>query len=139
MAYTESDRVQIRQYLGFSSIFLQADPRLESAISATQSTSENGTRPDTSTETFVKTLIVKLQAIDTSLDALSCQVGVVKAEEGIQLDSAREMLRLKGMGRLYVHRLARVFDTFPRSDIYSSAPDLASAYPGYPFSSRNPY
>lgn len=137
MAYTESDRVQIRQYLGFSALFLQADPRLESAITASQWTIEGGARPDTSTEIFAKSLVTKLQSIDTSMDALACQSGVTQADENVHLDAAREMMRLKGMGRLYVHRLARVFDTYPRSDIYTSSPQMDASYPFT--AGRNPY
>lgn len=130
MAYTESDRVQIRNYLGFASLYLQADPRLESAITASQATSDTGgTRPDNSTELFAKALVVKLQAIDTALDDMTGTFGATKVDE-ISVDTARETARLRMHGRMYVHRLARIFDTFPHSDIFSSAPP--DVYPGYP-------
>lgn len=63
MAYSETDRVWIRHFLGFSAIFTQADPRLENAILATQSITENGTRPDASTENYIKGVIYGIAAV----------------------------------------------------------------------------
>ena len=54
MAWTEADRVAIRSYLGFADLFLQADPRLESAITSLQARVEGGTRPDVSAEAQVR-------------------------------------------------------------------------------------
>ena len=36
MAYSETDKTYIRRYVGYGAIFLQAEPRLENAIQATQ-------------------------------------------------------------------------------------------------------
>lgn len=139
MALVESDRVQIRQYLGFGSLWLQLDPRLESAITAIQSTADGGTRPDSSTETQAKALLTKLQGIDTNLDNLANQQGAQEVDGGTKLNQAKEMARLRAMGRMYVHRLARIFDTFPRSDVYSAAPMLEDSYPNYPETHRSGY
>lgn len=57
MAYSETDRTWIRRYCGFAAIFIQAEPRLENAIQATQSQADGGTRPDSSTENYIKGLI----------------------------------------------------------------------------------
>ena len=129
MAYIESDRVAIREYLGFSALFLQADPRLESAITISQAIVDGGTRPDNSTELRAKAIIVSLQAIDQALNDMTGTYGATAVDE-IKVDTARETARLRMHGRMYVHRLARIFDTFPRSDIFSSAPP--DVYPGYP-------
>lgn len=135
MAFTEADRVSIREYLGFGSIFLQADPRLENAITAVQSVADGGTRPTSDAENALKALITRLKAIDTSLDALNDQSGATSVDE-IKLDAARETYRLKMHARSLVHRLARILDTYPRSDIYSASPGML---PSYPFNMRTPY
>jgi hypothetical protein len=119
--FQESDRVQIRLYLGYSGTYLQADPRLESAIKNVQSIADGGTRPDSSTETLVRGIISSLQNIDTQITILASQQGA-GAVGSIRVDAARETARLRMVGRQYVHRLARVFDTQPHSDIFSSAP-----------------
>lgn len=131
MAYLESDRVAIREYLGFASLFLQADPRLESAITASQSVADGGTRPTSDTEMRAKAIVTKLQAVDAAIDALIPAMGTGSVDE-VKLDTAREDARLRADGRRWVHRLARIFDTYPRSDVYSSAPELEEEYPGYP-------
>lgn len=138
--FLESDRVQIRTYLGFSALWLQADPRLESAITNIQAVADGGTRPDTSSEVQAKSLVTKLQGIDTAIDTLVIQQGATRVQNQVSLDSAREMIRLRSLGRQYVHRLARMFDTLPRADVYSMAPDDA---PGglvpLPFGGRSGY
>lgn len=119
--FVEADRVQIRQYLGYSDTYLQADPRLESAITNVQSIADGGTRPDNSTELLVKSIVVKLQNIDLAIDRLDDQQGGV-AVGTIRVDSARELGRLRMKGRMYAHRLARVFDTAVHFDAFGSQP-----------------
>ena len=120
MAWVESDRVNIRLYLGFSALFLQANPRLESAITASQAIVDGGTRPDNSTETLARSIITELQGVDTKLDNLDPLMGGTKVDEA-EVDAARETARLCAKGRRYVHRLARIFDTAPIADVFSSA------------------
>jgi hypothetical protein len=123
MAFLESDRVQIRQYLGFGALFLQLDNRLESAINSIQSIADGGTRPDSSSEVALKAIVTKLQSVDSAIDAISVQQGAHEVDE-IKLDSARETLRLRMVGRQYVGRLARMLDTAPRSDCFATVPTL---------------
>jgi hypothetical protein len=63
VAYSEVDRVWIRHFLGFSAIFTQADPRLENAVTATQSLADGGVRPDASTENYIKAVIYGVAAV----------------------------------------------------------------------------
>lgn len=127
--FTESDRVSIRNYLGFGALWLQADPRLENAITTVQSVADGGTRPDSSTETAIKAVITDLQTIDARLKDLWIQMQAGAVDE-VKVNPARGAALLRSEGRRLVHRLARHLDTYPRSDIYSSAtPDPG----GYPF------
>jgi len=137
-SYLESDRVSVREYLGFSSLFLQADPRLESAITASQAIADGGTRPDNSLQLRVLTIVAALQAIDAAIDNLLIQQGTMELAEA-KLNSYREMIRLKARGRIYVHRLARVFDTLPRADCFGPAVGLEGEYPAYPRTARMGY
>jgi len=138
MAWAEVDRVQIRMYLGASSMWLQSDSRLESAITNSQAVSDGGTRPDNSTELAMRGVIGSLQIVDKQLVALANQQGAT-AVSTTKLDAAREGARLKGEGRMWVHRLARFLDTFPYADIYGAAPSRATGYPNWPGSGHNPY
>ena len=148
MSFNEADRVQIRAALGYSSQFLQADPRLENAISNAQSISDGGTRPNpspSSAETQVRLLLSNLQSIDTFMLNLGQFAGATKVDGGeATIDAAREDARLRALGRMYVHRLARLFDTLPISDIFSAAPDgdewrRRAAYGPFPFGGRVGY
>lgn len=125
MAFAESDRVQIRKYLGYPQIWLQADPRLESAITNIQSVNDTppGTRPDgppSSAEVEAKATITSLQAVDAAIAALRGLMGGTTVDE-VKVDAFREDIRLRTEGRMYVARLAHMFDTEPQQDVYSSA------------------
>lgn len=124
MAFTETDRVAIRGYLGYPQIWLQADPRLESAMTNIQSISDGGTRPNPSpsaAEVAAKALVTNLQAIDASLLNLSTFNGGTVVDE-VQADFAREDLRLRQMGRMFCSRLADIFDTQVAKDVFSASP-----------------
>jgi len=129
MAYTESDRVQIRHFMGAGTVFLQLFPKLENAITATQSTADGGTRPDSSTETYAKTIITDLQAVETKLKALHCQVQVVEAnQKEIVLNVAQGIFLLKSEGRRMVGNLSRVLACAPLYDAFSSQPPSADDF-----------
>lgn len=125
MAFSERDRVDIRLYLGFGSLYLQLDPRLENAITAVQSVADGGTRPSSDTENQVKDIILELKDIDERIIALRDQQAATELVGEVRLDAARETSRLRAEGRIYVHRLARIFDTLPRGDAFSPAPHFA--------------
>lgn len=121
MAFTEADRVQIRQYVGWSAIFLQYYPLLESAITTIQTVADGGVRADNSTELLVKSLLVQLQAVDAKLANIDClgtnQVG------NIQQDNIRARMVVLQYGRMLVGRLCTVLSLEgPISDCFSSAP-----------------
>lgn len=133
MAFTVAERVQIRMYIGFSNIFLQQDPRLENAITAVQSIADGGVQPTTDAEAMVRAILVKLTSNDASIDALADFSGATAADKGdAEIDAAREQARLQSVGRMYIARLCRMFDTYPVADVYSASDMLSRAYPTYP-------
>jgi hypothetical protein len=71
MSYSELDRSWIRRYIGYGSIFVQSEPRLENAIQATQSVADGGTRPDSSTENYIKGLIYGFAAVTTGTNGVT--------------------------------------------------------------------
>jgi hypothetical protein len=146
MAFAESDRVQIRLYLGYPQIWLQADPRLENAITNIQAVSDGGTRPNPSpsaAEVQAKALVTQLQNVDAALTNLQTFVGTTEANGpgGAKIDAAREDARLRATGRMLVNRLAGIFDTVPGRDVFSSVSEdefSRGMRPG-PFGGRGGY
>ncbi len=129
MSYSESDRVKLRHYVGFGAIFLQADPRLESAISATQSIADGGTRPDASTETYIKSLVTDLDALEARMKTkwTAPEAGTV---DEIGVDFARGLATLRFEGRRLCNSLARMLGMRGvRADIFSAAPVIDDEYP----------
>jgi len=138
MSYAEVDRTWIRHFVGFGAIYLQAEPRLESAISATQSVADQGTRPDSSTENFIKGLLYGTASsgtvngvtpgptsttgmafvtpatrgmvqIESNIATQDSFLGTMKADGGeVEIDPVRETKRLRSEGRRMAHALARM-------------------------------
>lgn len=127
MAFTEADRVQIRKYLGFADLYQQIDSRLESAINAVQSVADGGTRPTSDAENEVKGIIVELKDIDARVKALRDQQAATELVGEVRLDAARETHRLWSEGRVYVERLARIFDTKKRADAFGFGSGFATS------------
>ena len=144
MAFAEADRVQIRRYLGYPQIWLQADPRLENAITNIQSLSDGGTRPNPSpsaAETQAKAFVTSLLGVDASLATLATFMGATRADEA-SLDAAREQARLFAIGRDYIKQLAAMFDTQPGPGAPYDAGADGSSGPGMapgPFGGRRGY
>ncbi len=120
MAWTEADRVAIRSYLGFADLFLQADPRLESAMNSVQSYADGGARPDGAAEALIRRWLAQLARIEARLEELweAAEAGKV---DDIGVDVYRGMALLRSEGRRVVGRLARALDTAPAADAFAAA------------------
>ncbi len=117
MAWTEADRVKIRNALGFGAIFLQAYPMLENAITSVQAISDGGTRPDNSTELFARQLLTELDEVFAQMRALRNKTHAAQVDE-LKVDVLRGLAGLRREGRSIVKRLAIVFATDPKSDVF---------------------
>ncbi len=121
MAFTEADRVLIRQYVGWTAIFQVAQPLLESAITTIQSVADGGIRIDNSTELLVKSLLAQLQKVDEQLLEFGC-LGTVSVNK-VAMDNVRARMVVMQWGRVLVGRLCTVLSLEgPITDCYSSSP-----------------
>lgn len=122
MAFSEADRVEIRYYTGASSVFLQAWPALENAITAIQAELDGGTRPDNSTELKVKAIITELQGIDSRRTTLRGRYDAGKVDE-VGVDPVRAGAAARMDGRIAVGRLCRMLALQgPLADVFSPQP-----------------
>jgi hypothetical protein len=138
VSYSETDRTWVRRYVGYGAIFLQAEPRLENALTATQSVADGGGRPDSSTENNVKGIIYGFAAvagtagvtpgpgsttgttfstpllpglitIESNIAQQSVFMGATSVDGGdAKVDPVRETMRLRAEGRRLAHQLARM-------------------------------
>jgi hypothetical protein len=120
MAWTEADRAILRSYLGFPALFLQADPRLELAMTSVLSLADHGTRPDNSTELQIRGWLAQLATIEARLESLWDEAEALKVDE-LGVDPMRAMMLLRAEGRRLVGRIARALGTSPRYDVFSGA------------------
>jgi hypothetical protein len=118
MAFTETERVQIRRWLGFPALYIQADPRLESAITTIQSTAEGGGRPDNSTELAVRGYLATLATYEARWTDMREAFEASKTDD-LVTDHARAQMMLERSMRLYVGYIADTMDISPRRDVFT--------------------
>lgn len=136
--FAESDRVKIRRWLGFSAIFLQADPRLENAITSTQSLADGGSRPDDTTVIAIKDYLTKLTNIETQWVLLTTEGGMQGGTiDELKIDPLRGLAGLKQVGRMYVGFIADALATKPHRDVFSAPKLLGVGEDSIVFDDRN--
>lgn len=157
MAYSELDRTYIRRYIGYGAVYVQSEPRLETAITSTQSIADGGSRPDSSVENYVKGLVYGTAAVvgpavtpgGTTQNLAFSQPtvgGLLGIEQNLQamwgftfaagklddstIDTARGAAQLRKEGRRLCHALARILGMRGvRADIFSASPVISDEDP----------
>jgi hypothetical protein len=155
--FSELDRSYIRKYVGYGAVYVQAEPRLETAITTIQSQADGGSRPDSSEENAIKILIYGSNAVtgtavtpggtaqDTTfaqpallgllqieqyLDIQTAFLGAGKADNDVTIDPARESARLRKEGRRLCHAMARKLGMKGvRADVFSASPVISDDDP----------
>ena len=117
--WLEGDRVILRDILGFGSLFLQADPRTENAMTAVQSIADGGTRPDNSSELAIRSYMLDYANVNTNLQSL-WNKALATAVDTIKIACLRAMSLLRSEGRRTVGRVAHTLGVTPRFDVFSS-------------------
>lgn len=108
--------------MGFAGIFLQADPRLENALTSVLAVIDGGSRPDNSTQLQIQGWLDDLQTIDTNLKSLWNKAMAIDVGKDLKVDPVRGMQMLKSEGRRLVTAIATALSTRPRRDVYSATP-----------------
>ena len=127
-AWLESERAQVRHALGYSAIFLQAEPRLEYALTAVLAVTDGGTRPDNSTQVQIQGWLADVATLETNLKALWPLAAGGQIDE-ITADIPRATALLRMEGRRIVTYISKALATAPRADIFSSTPVNTEANP----------
>jgi hypothetical protein len=121
VAWTEADRVALRDAMGASALYSYQYPRLENAINSVQSIADGGSCPDNSTETAIRSYLADLTTIRSRIKAMWGQVQVGDAK-GISLDAVRGIAALKMEGRRIIHQIAAALSIRPLRDVFAPAP-----------------
>lgn len=112
MAFTDSQKSQIRQWMGYADIFHDADPRLENAMLSVQQLPDGG-----AAEARIVAMLPKIQAAwdnFTNLDCLSnVQVGNVK------MDAIRARAWARQIGPTLVGLLSDALRCRPARNIFA--------------------
>jgi hypothetical protein len=113
MAFTETQRVAIRGYLGAPDVFRDHDTRLESALTVI------GERPEA--QAAVEAIMVQIVAASTEVTNAMTTAGLKRAEdlEWYQAGSGGSELETKrSIGRMHIGRLSRMLGVELRGDYF---------------------
>lgn len=106
MAWTDTERLNVRLYTGWSDRFLQDDGALERALNATSGKTE--------TETLVRSILAEIAVIETELTATHDRYKAVKL--GSITLNPQETSKLRSRGREKSGRLCQIFGVEGRHD-----------------------
>jgi hypothetical protein len=115
MALSETEKAQIRMYLGWSQRHFQDNPRLEMAFSAVTAEAE----------VIIKAELASCILFDQRIDAATKRF---KAHEvgSITLQGETELSLLRSLGRQHVGRIARTLGVDVMHDVFSGASPSSS-------------
>lgn len=121
-AWNETERANIRAYLGFPSLFHQQEPRLENAIRSVQSIADGGVLESSATQDRMRLVLAQLDYIDCRLTKTQtfAQAQSVDGDD-IKVDFIRANFMLRMEGRRLINQLAIPLGTRPFRDYYSGA------------------
>lgn len=122
MAWTDTQKANVRLYLGWPARFWQTDSRLEQAMNAINDKAE---------ELAICTgLLTDLADIDTKITACYTRLKALRAGK-IQLPGTGELAALRSEGRRLSGRLAATLGVAVRHDCWSGrGPSAFSSYDG---------
>ena len=118
-SWTSLQKVNIRRYLGVTSLFRNFDPSVEDAITAALSVADGGAQDDSTLQEAIILILADLATLETDLKALWCKFAANRVEE-LTIDAARARAVLLAEGRRLVGVLADMLDVAPRRDVFSA-------------------
>ena len=122
MAWTLTQKAQVRLYLGWSARFWQTDSRLEQAMNAIDDKAEE--------LTICTGLLTSLADIDTRMTACYSRLKALQVGR-ITLPGHGELMALRSEGRRLSGRLASMLGVAIRHDVWSGrGPSAFSSYDG---------
>lgn len=117
--YSEAERVQLARWMGIGRSFRSNDPRLDVAITASQSRVDGGSMPDSETECAVRGWLASLATIEASWLKLTCSMQTVSIDE-IHVDPLRGLVGIFKLGRMYIGFISDAIDFRPIRDVFTS-------------------
>lgn len=127
MTFTDTERAQIRLYLGYPDVYLDANSRLESAMDIV-----GQSRPEV--VTLVQGILAALAVVDTSLTASLTTAGLMQADEVKWYETGKgggEIEVKRAEGKRLCSRLSIIFGTEIANDVFAD-----SGFGGYGFTSK---
>jgi len=98
MAFTSSEKQQIRAFMGFSPFYVNANPSLESSIDLVSSTYHDA-------ETQIRNCLIKLASIDEKL-LVHAEAAIAGSAEGVTIKAINSTNLLERVGRKYIKQIA---------------------------------
>ena len=113
------DRVQIRRWLGYSTLNFATDPSLESSITTVQSQADGGSKLDSSSEIAVRSYLDSLNTLNSKLDELAVEEIEDDTVDEIKIDAVRGSIAVRSRMRVYIGHISDVLSIQPRRDVLS--------------------
>jgi hypothetical protein len=116
MAFTDTQKAQIRQYLGYPDVYRYANPRLEGALEVM------GERPEV--VTIVTTILANLATADAKVNSVLAMAGIKTADEVefFQAGAGNAAVNdARRYGRMWAGRLSKLIGVPKANDAFSES------------------
>lgn len=109
-AFTDDQRAQVRKYLGYSRLFINSNPILESAMTAVEQLNDGG-----STFTAIVNVLVQLAAVEAQISSnmLTMIAGGSAIDGELTYDPIRGDYSLRRVGQALINQIAIPLATSP--------------------------
>jgi len=124
---TETQKAQIRQYLGYPDYFRYKHTRLESVL----------TNMSNEAEVIIAGVLAQLVAVEAQIVDAIGQAGVIRVDEiWFEKTGIQRILQMRKQGRMYAARLSIIVGVPIYSDVFGSGGYLGDNFSGPPAGSR---
>ena len=113
MAFTADQKAAIREYLGFSQLFFQIDPRLESQMDSLPTTVPSAVA-------IVTGLLTDLAAIDSAIQTAALNNLTLSKAEDVTFLGPLQLEALRDQGRMKITQLAVIFEVQAKRDYFAT-------------------
>lgn len=117
--FTDSQKNQIRRWLGYSRIYVQLYPKLENAMIAVQAISDGGSQPDDSAVLLIQGWLTNLNTLETQELSYVTQAQVFEAgTDNVKIDVSHGIYNLRKIMKRYIGHISDTLSTKPFRDVF---------------------
>lgn len=121
-SFSDAQKAAIRQYMGFSELFHDIDPRLEGQMT------DLGARAPDAVNRIIANLNLLADIDARLLNTQNLDALIANRVEDVYLNGSVQMDTLRDQGRMLINQIAITFELEPKRDYYSIGHEMGGMF-----------